>query len=249
MVILFRWVAARMDRRLALDQAAQPPALHLASRRRLMVLGKLGLFPRDEKFFDLFERNAQYLVEGGKALVLALENPEALDAQGEHLIEVEHWCDEVTHQVMAALNRTFVTPLDREDIAGLAHALDDVADFMEAALTRMLLFKLRNPSPLAQNLAQIILQQTEAINRAVPLLRRKEDMPGIQACLVEINRLENEGDRLLERALADLYEDVPDIAALVERLKWREVYELLETATDRAEDVANTLEGIVLKNA
>src|SRR5439155_12103759 len=131
----------------------------------LMVLGKLGFFPRDEKFFDLFERNAQYLVDGGKALVLALENPAALDAQGAHLIEVEHWCDEVTHQVMAALNRTFVTPLDREDIADLAHALDDVVDFMEAALTRMLLFKLRVPSQLAPDLARIALHQCEAIRR------------------------------------------------------------------------------------
>jgi predicted phosphate transport protein (TIGR00153 family) len=161
---------------------------------------------------------------------------------------VEHWADEVTHLIMAALNRTFVTPLDREDIAGLAHALDDVLDYMEAALTRMRLFKLRQPSPLAKELARIVLQQSEALNRTIPLLRHKSEMHGIQDCLVEVNRLENEGDRLLERALATLYDDVPDIAALIDRLKWREVYELLETATDRAEDVANVLEAIVLKN-
>jgi predicted phosphate transport protein (TIGR00153 family) len=214
-----------------------------------MVLGRLGLFPREERFFDLFERNGHNLVEGGKALLLALENPETLDTQRAHLTEVEHWADEVTHQVMAALNRTFVTPLDREDIAGLAHALDDVVDFMEAALTRMLLFRIRTPTPLARDLARIILQQTEAIDRAMPLLRRKSDMAGIHDYLVEINRLENEGDRLLEAALGTLYDDVPDLAGLVDRLKWREVYELLETATDRAEDVANVLEAIVLKNA
>jgi uncharacterized protein len=215
----------------------------------MMVLGRLGFFPREERFFDLFERNAHNLVEGAKALLLALENPDTLDTQRAHLTEVEHWADEVTHQVMAALNRTFVTPLDREDIAGLAHALDDVVDFMEAALTRMLLFNIRTPTPLAANLARIILQQTEAIDRAVPLLRQKRDMAGIHDYLVEINRLENEGDRLLEAALGTLYDDVPDIRALVERMKWREVYELLETATDRAEDVANVLEAIVLKNA
>jgi predicted phosphate transport protein (TIGR00153 family) len=188
-------------------------------------------------------------VEAGKALVLALENPEALDTQAAHLTEVEHWADEVTHQIMAALNRTFVTPIDREDIADLAHALDDVVDFMEAALTRMLLFKLRVPSRLAQDLARIVLLQAEAIRRAIPLLRHKSDMERIHDCLVEINRLENEGDRLLERALASLYDDVPDMQGLVERLKWREVYELLETATDRSEDVANVLEAIVLKHA
>jgi predicted phosphate transport protein (TIGR00153 family) len=214
-----------------------------------MVLGRLGLVPRDEHFFDLFERNAHNLVEGGKALVLALENPEMLETQATHVTEIEHWCDEVTHQIMAGLNRTFVTPLDREDIAGLAHALDDVIDFMEAALTRMVLFKLRAPSALAQDLARIILGQTEAINCAVPLLRHKGRMQRIRDCLVEIHRLENQGDRLLERALTALYDDVPDLAELVNRLKWREVYELLETATDRAEDVANVLEAILLKHA
>ncbi|HLH26334.1 MAG TPA: DUF47 family protein [Chloroflexota bacterium] len=214
-----------------------------------MVLGRLGLFPREERFFDLFERNAHNLVEGGKALLLALENPDTLDTQRAHLTEVEHWADEVTHQVMAALNRTFVTPLDREDIAGLAHALDDVVDFMEAALTRAVLFNIRTSTPLARDLARIILQQAEAIDRAMPLLRQKSEMAGIHDYLVEINRLENEGDRLLEAALSTLYDDLADLGQLVDRLKWREVYELLETATDRAEDVANVLEAIVLKNA
>ncbi len=214
-----------------------------------MVLSRIGLFPREERFFDLFERNAHNLVEGAKALLLAFENTEALETQRVHLTEVEHWADEVTHQIMAALNRTFVTPIDREDIAGLAHALDDVVDYMEAALTRMLLFRLHEATPLARELAQIILAQAESINRAMPLLRNKGAMAGIQECLVEINRLENEGDRALERALAGLYDDLPDLPALVERMKWREVYELLETATDRAEDVANVLEAIVLKHA
>jgi uncharacterized protein len=214
-----------------------------------MVLSRIGLFPREERFFDLFERNAHNLVEGAKALLLAFESADALETQRVHLTEVEHWADEVTHQIMAALNRTFVTPIDREDIAGLAHALDDVVDYMEAALTRMLLFRLPQATPLAHELAQIILAQAESINRAMPLLRNKGAMAGIQECLVEINRLENEGDRALERALAGLYEDLPDLPALVERMKWREVYELLETATDRAEDVANVLEAIVLKHA
>ena len=214
-----------------------------------MVLGRIGLFPREERFFDLFERNADNLVEGAKALLLALENPDALETQRVHLTEVEHWADEVTHQVMAALNRTFVTPLDREDIADLARALDDVVDYMEAALTRMLLFRLAEPTPLSRDLGRIILRQTEAIHRAVPLLRNKSEMGRIHECLVEVNRLENEGDRALERALATLYDNVADVPALIQQMKWREVYELLETATDRAEDVANVLEAIVLKNA
>lgn len=214
-----------------------------------MVLSRLGLIPREERFFDLFERNADNLVEGAKTLVQALEQPQARQVHAARLVEVEHWADEVTHQIMAALNRTFVTPIDREDIAGLAHALDDVVDHMEAALTRMQLFKLDGPSPLALELAQLVLQQTEAIHRAVPLLRQKDAMKRIHECLVEINSLENHADRVLEQVLSTLYTDVADLGTLIDRMKWREVYELLETATDRAEDVANVLEGIVLKNA
>jgi predicted phosphate transport protein (TIGR00153 family) len=204
--------------------------------------------PREERFFDCFERNATNLVAGARLLVDALDHPDTLDAHAARLTEVEHWADEITHQVMAALNRTFVTPLDREDIAGLANALDDVLDLMDVALRRMVLFKLRTASPAAQALAHTVLAQVEAIDRAVPLLRRRESMARVQEHLVEINRLENQGDRQLEQALAALYGDDPDLPALIEGLKWKEVYELLEVATDRAEDVADVLESIVLKN-
>jgi predicted phosphate transport protein (TIGR00153 family) len=204
--------------------------------------------PREERFFDSFERNASNLVAGARLLVDALDHPETLDVHATRLTEVEHWADEVTHQVMAALNRTFVTPLDREDIAGLANALDDVLDLMDVALRRMVLFKLRTASPAAQALARTVLAQVEAIDRAVPLLRGRESMAHVQEHLVEINRLENQGDRQLEEALAALYRDDTDLPALIEGLKWKEVYELLEVATDRAEDVADVLESIVLKN-
>jgi uncharacterized protein len=204
--------------------------------------------PREERFFDCFERNASNLVAGARLLVDALDHPDTLDAQATRLTEVEHWADEVTHQVMDGLNRTFVTPLDREDIAGLANALDDVLDLMDVALRRMVLFKLHTASPAAQALAHTVLAQVEAIDRAVPLLRGRESMARVQEHLVEINRLENQGDRLLEQALAALYGDGTDLPALIEGLKWKEVYELLEVATDRAEDVADVLESIVLKN-
>jgi predicted phosphate transport protein (TIGR00153 family) len=204
--------------------------------------------PKDEPFFDWFERNAEHLVEGAQTLVQALEQPERFDEAALRLTDLEQAADEVTHQITAGLNRTFVTPLDREDIAALANALDDVLDVMDVALRRMALFKLRDPSPVAQQLARVVLGQAEAIHQAVPALRRKREMAGLQGSLVEINRLENEADRLLERALANLFADDADLPSLVHALKWKEVYELLETATDRAEDVADVIESIVLKH-
>jgi predicted phosphate transport protein (TIGR00153 family) len=213
------------------------------------MVRRFGLFPHHTDFFELFEQNAGTVVEAGQVLVRALEHPETLTEQAARMKEFEHAADEVTHRVMAELNRTFVTPIDRGEIADLAHALDDVVDFMEAALTRALLFKLEMPSALAQELAHVVFQQAEVINHAVPLLRDQGRRSGIQDDLIEIHRLENAADRLLEQALTTLYNEPRDLRGIIERLKWREVYELLEMATDRAEDVANVLEGIVSKNA
>src|SRR4051794_30841623 len=208
-----------------------------------------NLFPHQTDFFLLFEQNAQIAVEAGQVLVEALEHPAALAEQVSRMKDLEHAADEVTHQVMVELNRTFVTPIDRDEIGALAHALDDVVDAMEEALTRMLLFKLYAPSELAQELAQVALQQAKVIHRGMPLMRDQHRRSDIQDDLIEIHRLENAADCSLEQALSTLYDAPPDLAALIERVKWREVYELLEMATDRAEDVAKVLEAIVSKNA
>jgi uncharacterized protein len=208
-----------------------------------------NLFPHQTDFFVLFEQNARIAVEAGQVLVAALEHPETLAEQVPRMKDLEHAADDVTHQVMVELNRTFVTPIDRGEIGALALALDDVVDAMEEALTRMLLFKLYAPSELAQELARVGLQQAEVIHRAMPLLRDQHRRGDIQDDLIEINRLENAGDRLLEQALSTLYDEPPDLPAMIERVKWREVYELLEEATDRAEDVADVLAGIVSTNA
>lgn len=214
-----------------------------------MVSHIRDLFPHQTDFFALFEQNARILVEAGQVLVHALERPDTLGEQAARMKDLEHAADAVTHQVMAELNRSFIVPFDRGDVGDLAHALDDVVDFMEAALTRMLLFRLGAPSVLAQNLARVALQQAEMINGAVPRLRHPDQHSGVQDELIEINRLENAADRVLEQALTTLFDQPRDLPDLIERLKWREVYELLETATDRAEDVANVLEAIVSKNA
>jgi uncharacterized protein Yka (UPF0111/DUF47 family) len=182
-------------------------------------------------------------------LVQALEHPETLGAQATRLTELEHTADGVTHQVMAALHRTFLAPLDRGDIGALAGALDDVVDGMEAALTRARLYKLHAPSPLAQELARLALRHAERINRAMLLLRHRDQRGGIQDRLIEVHRLVNAADGLLDDALSTVYDAAADLPALIERRKWREVYELLEAVTDSGEDVASILEGIVSRDA
>src|SRR4051794_40542069 len=206
-------------------------------------------FPHEAPFFDWFEENSTTVVEAARTLAQALDDPTTLELQATRLTDLEHQADDLTHRVLAALHQSFVTPIDRDDIAALANALDTVVDTMDVALRRMVLFRLRGTTPLARHLAHVILQQAEAIQTAVHCLREKRLLDGMTTYLVEINRLENEGDADLEQALASLYADGADIPALIETLKWKEVYELLEATTDSAEDVADVLEGIMLKNA
>ncbi|MBI2862286.1 MAG: DUF47 domain-containing protein, partial [Chloroflexi bacterium] len=154
--------------------------------------------------------------------------------------------DDITHQIIAMVNKTFITPIDREDIALLAHSLDDVLDMIEAAADRMVVYGIEDPTPAARQLAVLILAQAQELGLAVPLLRNRAQLAAILPHAVEINRLENEADGILREALKGLFRDQ---TRLTEDIRWREVYEHLEMATDRAEDVANVLEGIVLKHA
>jgi predicted phosphate transport protein (TIGR00153 family) len=148
-----------------------------------------------------------------------------------------------------ALNRTFVTPLDREDIRNLAHALDTFVDYLEEAAHRLQLYQIAQPTEPARQLGRLINQQATIIAEAMPLLESAKQREAVLHSTVELNRLENEADEVLSQALATLYDGVTDIPAVVEALHWGELYQLLEDATDRAEDVADTLEAIVLKHA
>jgi len=163
------------------------------------------------------------------------------------ITELEHAGDTITHQIMAQLNRTFVTPFDREDITQLAHVLDDVTDFIHAAADAMFIYKVERPTQRAKELADIIVQAASEVARAMPRLRRhgKELNQILEHC-VEINRLENMADRVFRAAQAELFNDTTDIANII---KWREIYEYMESATDRCEDVADVLEGVALKHA
>jgi len=207
---------------------------------------KFPFIPREEKFFDLFEESAQNMVKaahGLKGMVDTWQNVEGIVAE---ITELEHVGDTITHQIMAQLHRTFVTPFDREDIAQLAHTLDDVTDFIHAAADAMFLYKVDSPSQRAKELADIIVQATAEVERAIPQLRRRAELKQILTKCVEINRLENMADRVFRSAMAELFGDSTDIAHVI---KWREIYEHMESATDRCEDVSNVLEGVALRYA
>ena len=207
---------------------------------------KFSLLPRSNKFFDLFEQSAQNMVKTSQALKSLIDSWDVIGGRVAEITELEHAGDSITHQIMAQLNRTFVTPFDREDIALLAHTMDDVVDFIHAAADAMLIYKIDNPSQRVRELASIILEAATEIERAIGGLRRHSELKKSLERCVEINRLENMADRVFRAAMAELFEDEVDIAQVI---KWREIYEHMESATDRCEDVANVLEGVALKHA
>jgi predicted phosphate transport protein (TIGR00153 family) len=207
---------------------------------------RFSLLPRQSKFFDLFEESARNMVKASRALKELIDTWEVIDGRVAEITELEHEGDSITHQIIAQVHRTFVTPFDREDIALLAHTMDDVTDFIHAAADAMLIYKIDQASQRAKGLANIILEAAEEIERAVGGLRRRVDLKQILGRCVEINRLENMADRVFRAAMAELFDDSMDITQVI---KWREIYEHMESATDRCEDVANVLEGVALKHA
>ena len=202
------------------------------------------LIPKEESFFDLFEQLAGILVKAAGLLVEATEHVETLAESARRLERLEHDGDQITHELMTRLNRTFITPIDREDIHELGTALDDILDLIEATTEQFILYKVTSMSPAAPKLAHVIQQQVGEIHRALPKLRHLRREQIMEHC-VEINRLENVGDRLLRDSIAALFDGTPDPLAVI---KWRDIYTLLESATDKCEDVANVIEGLVLKN-
>ena len=207
---------------------------------------RFPFIPREEKFFGLFEDSAQNVVKAAQDLKEMVDTWESVGERVGKITDLEHHGDTITHQIMAQLNRTFVTPFDREDIALLAHSLDDVIDFIHAAADAMLVYKVGHASQRARELADIIVQAAIEVERAMPHLRHRAELKLIFERCVEINRLENMADRVFRSAMGELFDDATDIADVI---KWREIYEHMESATDRCEDVANVLEGVALKHA
>ena len=199
------------------------------------------------EFYDLFEKATSNLVVAAKKLVDLFDNYEDVEAKAKELKALEHEGDVITHEIIARVHRSFVTPIDREDITLLAHSLDDVMDFIEAAGRTANLYHVAQPREPARELAKIVVNMAVKLNEVVPRLRQRDQYFWILQQCVEINTLENEADDVQHAALAELFEVC--ISDTCEVIKWREIYGHLENATDRGEDVANVLEGIVLKNA
>jgi predicted phosphate transport protein (TIGR00153 family) len=202
------------------------------------------LIPTDTKFFDIFAEMVSNLAEAARLLKQTLDDFQDVDRRVQKLKDFEHRGDEMTHNVLTKLNQTFITPLDREDIYRLASSLDDVLDFIYAAAVRLVMYKITSAPPAASQLAEIIIKQTDQLMQAVKGLEKKHGHV-LDRC-VEINRLENEADQVARAAIATLFDKEKDPIALI---KLKELYEVLETATDKAEDAANVLEGVVLKSA
>jgi len=200
------------------------------------------LIPRDNSFFAMFSAMSDNLIAGARTLVDLSANYHDVEKQVEHIQRIEREGDELTHAILTKLNQTFITPFDREDIHQLASKLDDVLDFINAAGARIVMYRITAPPPAAAELARIILMQSQELQKAVSLMQKNGN---ILVHCVEINRLENEADQVSQQAIARLFEHEKDPINLI---KIKELLEFLERATDKAEDVANVLETVVLKN-
>jgi len=200
------------------------------------------LIPREEKFFQDFQALAGELLRGADLLeaMLAAERP--LWNKADEIKQVEHACDHITHEIIQRLNRTFVTPLDREDIHALARSLDDVMDAIDASASLVRLYRLQEVRYGARELAQVITACTRQIRPGLESLQHNK---GMIAHAVEINRLENEADRIHQEAVSRLFDEERDPLTV---MKWKETLDFLEDATDRCEDVANVIEGVVVKH-
>lgn len=200
------------------------------------------LIPREEKFYKDFQALADELKRGARLLeeMVAPEHP--VWDKADEIKEVEHKCDFLTHEVIQRLNRTFVTPIDREDIHELARSLDDVMDAIDASATLVRLYRLDRVRYGARELAHIITISTDQVRLALDAM---EQNTPLTTHAVEINRLENEADRVHQQAVTRLFDDERDPLLII---KWKEALDFLEDATDRCEDVANVLEGVMVKH-
>lgn len=205
----------------------------------------MRIFPKEIDFFEIFDRAASNIKKAAELLVSLTENFDNISQRAKEIYEVEQDGDMLTHDIMRKLNKTFVTPIDREDLHALASRLDDVLDLIWASVDRITVFKLTETTKEVIAMAQNLLMTAEVIQKAIKKLKEK-NYSHVQEYCIEINRLENRMDRDFRDALGNLFENIKDPVLII---KWKEVYEHLEDASDRCEDVANIIEGIVLKHA
>jgi predicted phosphate transport protein (TIGR00153 family) len=204
------------------------------------------IIPRDEEFFSLFTKASENIVEGAERLKDLLDQFDDLRERARQIEEVEHKGDTITHDIVRKLNTTFITPIDREDILALASAIDDVIDLIHGVATRVNVYKISATTPYAKELGFLILKAVQELNKGISHLPLPKGRDRVYEHCVEVNSLENEADRVCRDAIAQLFEHQSDPITI---LKWKEIYETLELATDRCEDAANVLESVALKNA
>ncbi len=204
------------------------------------------LLPRETSFFDFFESHAGMCVASAKVLCELAHTTHGngtVVAAAKRIKELEHEADGITHRCVEALHKTFITPFDRDDIYRLITRMDDIIDFVEAAAERISLYKLREMTPEMRELSGVLVRATEEVLGALSGMREMSKPEIISAHCVTVNRLENEADAVLRVALARLFDEVEDTRTII---KWKEIYENLESAADCCEDVANIIEGLVL---
>jgi uncharacterized protein len=203
----------------------------------------LNLLPRDEKYFDQFNELARRIHESGRILARFFNNESPVAAVADQIKRLEHECDEISHQILRGIDRSFITPIDREDIHRLAVRLDDVIDLIDGTVRRLVLFGITEPTPIARRLSEVIVAATEELVEAVAALRKQKGV--IEHC-IQIKKLENEGDVAYHEAVASLFRGNPDP---IEVIKWKDVYENMEGCVDKCEAVAHVLESVVLKHS
>jgi predicted phosphate transport protein (TIGR00153 family) len=205
-----------------------------------------GFRPKKDVFFDLFDSAALNVHEAAKALLDLLEHYEDVPNKAKRIKNLEHAGDDLTHKILERLAKTFITPLDREDIQKTASRMDDILDDLDAAAIRLTLFKIQTPTEDARAFARVLVKATSVLVQAFAQLRNLKHSDAIMLLCVEVHTQENEGDRLMQHALAGLFEGDKDTRDII---KWKDIYQILENATDRCEDVADVLQTIVVKHA
>jgi hypothetical protein len=199
--------------------------------------------PRDGDFFALFQKQAENIVSGAQAFTKMLEHYTGVPEQVQSIKAIEHQGDEITHLIFRKLNQTFITPFDREDMHELCSTMDDVIDLIDAAASRFVLYRVDSVRPGTIELTKVLSAATAELSSAIHAM---ESPDKALHCIIEINRLENESDRICRTLIAQLFEEEKDPLQII---KWKEIFEVIETAVDKCEDVSNVIESVILKNA
>ena len=204
------------------------------------------LMPTEGKFFDLFIQHGELCVKGGRELVALITNFDDLEHRVHAIETIEKQADKVTHATLEMLHKTFITPLDRDDIHQLITRMDDILDLMEDVGQTIWLYDIKEITPEAKRLAELCQTCCEKVLASVSLLHNMNNAREILTICAEIDRLESDADHVMRAAMSKLFREEPDVRNLI---KLKAIYEILETVTDRCEDVANIVEGIIVENA